>query len=127
MRVYVCLAGLLLAFLGAPWHPANASAAVDITGTWELEMAFPNAGVVQMVMGDMQLTQAGSKITGSVNGRPVKGTFDGTNIIFTINFQASIPEGIDVTYKGKLVDDKTLKGNVTFPQYGSGTWTANRK
>ena len=28
---------------------------------------------------------------------------------------------------GKLIDPNTMKGAVTFPQYGKGTWTAERK
>ena len=30
-------------------------------------------------------------------------------------------------YTGKLIDPGTMKGSVTFPQYGKGTWTAERK
>jgi hypothetical protein len=131
MRSYSILlgfVGLLLVCCFALSHPVNAqSTDVDVTGTWELGMAFPNAGVVKMVMGDMRLTQAGSKINGSINERPVKGTINGANVTFAINFETTTPEGFDVTYSGKVADKSTMRGTVTFPQYGSGTWTTTRK
>lgn len=111
----------------APFQPVYGVPAADLTGKWELSMKFPDAGVVQMVMGTMDLTESGPKIAGSINGRPVKGTFDGSNINFTINFEASIPQGIDVDFSGKLSAKDTLTGVVTFPQYGKGTWTLKKQ
>ena len=103
-----------------------ASAAGDVSGTWQLGMKFPDAGVVDMVMGNMRLTQAAANVTGSINGRPISGTIRGSSVTFAINFEASIPSGFDVTFTGRVVDSKTMSGTVTFPQYGKGTWSATR-
>jgi len=127
MRIYLFFAVVLLSCLCILPRAGHASPAADISGTWELGMKFPDAGVVDLVMGDMRLTQAAAKITGSINGRPIKGSVDGANVTFTINFEATVPSGIDVTFTGKVVDGKTLSGTVTFPQYGKGTWRATRK
>jgi hypothetical protein len=106
--------------------PASASSGMGLTGSWELEMAFPARGVIEMVMGQMRIVQTGAKFAGSINGRPVTGTINGMKITFAINFEASIPNGIDVTYIGTLVNRTTMRGAVTHPAFGRGTWTATR-
>jgi len=125
MRVMIFTAACLLSLSAAAWHPSSVSAATDLTGKWELTGAFPDAGVVGMDQGEMELTQTGKSFTGAIHERPVKGTLDGVNVSFTVAYEG-IPHDIEVVYTGKLVDQNTMKGTVTFPQYGKGTWTATR-
>lgn len=126
MRVMIFAAACLLTLSVAAWHPSNISAATDLTGKWELTGAFPDAGITGMDQGEMELTQTGRTFTGTIYKRPIKGTIDGANVALTVSYEG-IPHDIEVVYTGKLIDPNTMKGTVTFPQYGKGTWTATRR
>lgn len=126
MRILVTIAACLVAISMIFWHSSGVFAAPDLTGKWELKGAFPGAGVVGMDQGEMNLKQTGNAFTGAIHGRPIKGTLDGGNIRFTVSYEG-VPQDIDVVYTGKLIDPNTMRGTVTFPQYGKETWTAERK
>ena len=125
MRVQTCLAALMLSIACVVCPSQTTHTTANVSGTWELGMKFPAAGIVDMVMGDMELTQTGSSFTGTIHERPIKGKFVGNAVTFTINFEG-VPQGLDITFSGKLVDSTTMKGTVNFPQYGNGTWTATK-
>jgi len=126
MRTFVTTVVCLVALSTIIWHSSGVFAAPDLTGNWELEGAFPDAGIVGMDQGEMTLKQTGNTFTGTIYGRPIKGVPDGSNVRFTASYEG-MPHDIDVVYTGKLIDPNTMKGAVTFPQYGKGTWTAERK
>lgn len=118
---------LPLLLLVLAWHPQTAAAAVDLTGTWHLELAFPDRGIKAMNFPDLDLKQTGTAITGVVKnvGGPVKGNVDGSAVTLTINFEG--PNGTGgVVFKGEVVNANTMRGTVTMPQLGPGTWTAKR-
>jgi hypothetical protein len=125
MRIFVITLACLLALSMGVWHSSAVSAAVDLTGKWELKGAFPDAGVVDMDQGEMTLKQTGTSFTGTIHGRPIKGSLNGSNVSLTISYEG-IPHDIDVVFSGRLIDQNTMKGAVTFIQYGKGTWTATR-
>jgi len=64
-------------------------------------------------------------VAGTIYKRPIKGTLGGANVTLTVSYEG-LPHDIEVVYTGKLIDQNTMKGSVTFPQYGKGTWTATR-
>jgi len=125
MRAMICAVACLFALSTAFWHPSRVSAATDLTGKWELTGAFPDAGVIDMDQGEMELTQTGKALKGTIHERPIKGTVDGAEVSLTVSYEG-FPTNIDVVYTGRLVDQNTMQGTVTFPQYGKGTWKAIR-
>ncbi len=108
-------------------RPPSAAAAVDLTGSWHLILAFPSRGITALNFGDISLKQSGTAISGSLKsaGRPIKGTLDGTAVALTISFESSNGSG-DVLFKGTVENANTMRGTVTMPQLGPGTWTAIR-
>ena len=123
------LKGTLLAvvILSIPAAFTKSSVAIDLTGPWVLELAFPAQGILSMQF-KLDLQQIGTTIAGTASGkRPVKGAVDGTKVTLTVNLEASIPGGIDVNYEGEIVDSNTLKGTVSYPGRGTANWTAHRQ
>ena len=119
---WASLAVLLLTLFGCRTQPA-----ADLTGSWDLDMAFPDKGITSM-QGDMGgLQQTGTAITGTALGGDLKGTINGSRVTLTVYFKAYSGETVPVVFKGKVVDANTLKGTVNFLSRGSGTWTAKRK
>ena len=100
--------------------------AVDLTGTWALELKTPGGGGTPTVT----LKQEGQKLTGQytsqmVGEAPVTGSVKGSD--FTFEFNASIQgTTIAIVYTG-TVDGSTMKGTVKLGDLGEGTFTGKRK
>lgn len=98
----------------------HASATVDMTGTWKIEVTTANGTGTPT----FTLKQEGNALSGSYSGRygeeDVTGTVDGNQ--FEINYESS---GIPVKYTG-IVDGDTIKGDVDFAAYGTGEFTGKR-
>lgn len=103
---------------------AGQTAQESISGSWQLEMAFPAIGLTGITL-DLTLNQKGTAITGSAKTatgeNPIKGTINGSEV----NFTEVLASG-DAVFKGKVVDAKTMQGTMDAPPYGSGNWTAKR-
>ena len=104
---------------------ATAPAAVDVSGTWALE--------VEMGQGtgtpSFTFRQEGEKLSGQYRGlfgeAPVTGTIKGDAIVFSV--EATV-EGntVRVSYSG-TVDKDTMKGGVKFGELAEGTFKGTRK
>ncbi len=98
----------------------QASATVDMTGIWTIEVITANGTGSPT----FELEQDGSDLSGTYSGRygeeDVTGKVEGNQ--FEINYESS---GIEVTYSG-TVDGDSIKGDVDFSAYGTGTFTGKR-
>jgi len=132
MRILIAI-GLCVALvaLTACSKSANVTAGVkliNLAGIWRLEMSFPDKGISVMQLPDLNLKQTGATITGTTgDGRPVKGTIEGSNVTLTINFESLTRSGVDTVYNGQVVNTNTMQGTVTMIQLGPGTWKASRQ
>lgn len=116
-----------------------AVAAADITGAWEMTWVTPRGD--QKV--DLNFVQDGEKLivtqTSMRQGNPVEskgeGTLKGSDVEWKITRTTQRGEFTTI-YKGKIVDDKTMKGTMEMSGMpggaGGGTqtppeWTAVRK
>ena len=119
---------LSLSIFAGQAPPTKAATESDITGSWSVNMTFPDSGITDMQPSDMHLQQTGSTITGTgISGDPVIGSIDGSSITMTEYLKGIAGATMQIVYKGKLVNGNTMKGTVNFPSYGNGTWTAKRK
>jgi hypothetical protein len=110
-----------------PVETKKPEAKFDLSGSWNLDAAYPDSGISSMVF-QLDLQQKESTIGGTVSGgRPVSGSIEGAKVSLTVNYEASIPGGINVYYEGNALDKDTIKGTVNFPGRGAGTWTAKRR
>jgi hypothetical protein len=111
---------------------ANAGAAVaqetvDVTGTWALQI---DLGGGQGGSPSVALKQEGEKLTGTyssqvVGEHQVVGTVKGNAVTF--GFEASFDgNAVRVTYSGTVEKD-TMKGEVTFGDFATGTFTGEKK
>jgi hypothetical protein len=98
--------------------------AQDLTGAWQLELAFPSIGLTGIKL-DMSLKQKDGVLTGAAKTatgeNEVKGSVNGTDVEFT----EIVPTG-NAVFKGKIVDANTMQGTMDAPPYGAGNWTAKR-
>ena len=100
--------------------------AVDLTGTWALELKTAGGGGTPTVT----LKQEGQKLTGQytsqmVGEAPVTGSVKGSD--FTFQFNASVQgTTLTIVYTG-TVDGSTMKGTVKLGDLGEGTFTGKRK
>ena len=105
--------------------PADASDAIDVTGTWAFEVQTDVATGTPT----MTFKQHGEKLSGNYSGllgeAPLAGTLIGKNITFTINasFQGT---PVTVVYAG-TVDGGTMKGTVKLAEAGEGTFTVGER
>jgi hypothetical protein len=105
---------------------AGDAKAVDLTGTWVLELKTAGGGGTPTVT----LKQEGEKLSGQYSSQmvgeaPVTGSVKGSD--FTFQFNASIQGNtIAIVYTG-TVDGDTMKGTVKLGDLGEGTFTGKRK
>jgi hypothetical protein len=103
---------------------AAAPAAVDVTGTWAVEVETGQGTGTP----SFTFKQEGDKLSGQYRGlfgeAPVTGTLNGSAITFSVNVTA---EGnpVRVTYSGTV--DKDMKGTVKLGDLAEGTFTGTRK
>ena len=104
---------------------AAAPAAVDVTGTWALEVETAQGTGTP----SFTFKQEGDKLSGQYRGMfgeaPVTGSINGSVIAFSVEVTA---EGntVRVTYSG-TVDKDTMKGTVKLGDLAEGTFKGTRK
>jgi hypothetical protein len=122
--------------VGAPsfGSTANATGArpvpqetVDVTGTWVLQI---DLGGGQGGSPSVALKQEGEKLSGTyssqvVGEHQVTGAVKGNAVTF--GFEASFDgNAVKVTYSGTVEKD-AMKGDVTFGDFATGTFTGKKK
>jgi hypothetical protein len=100
---------------------------VDVTGTWDFSIELPDiSGTVAVLF-----KQDGESLTGEYQSRqygrfPLKGTIKGNRIDF--GFEMSINgDAVSVSYSGSVVDNDTMKGEMSYGGLTDGTFTAARR
>ena len=101
-------------------------ASADVSGDWTFAVSLGDAG-----SGNAEITmaqEAEGKISGSYSGQlanaPIAGTYEGDNFEFAFSSDAL---GVDITYRGELEDDGTVKGSVIVQGQSMGTFTGKKK
>ena len=101
-------------------------ASADVSGDWAFAVALGDAG-----NGNAEITmaqEAEGKISGSYSGQlanaPIAGTYEGNNFEFAFTSEAL---GTDITYRGELEDDGTVKGSVIARGQTMGSFTGKKK
>lgn len=104
---------------------AAAAAAVDVTGTWAMEVETAQG------TGSPSFTfkQEGDKLSGQYRGlfgeAPLTGTLNGSSIAFSVDVTAE-GNAVRVTYSG-TVDKDTMIGTVKLGDLAEGTFKGTRK
>ena len=101
-------------------------ATADVSGNWTFAVVLGDAG-----SGNAEITltqEAEGKMSGSYSGQlangPIAGTYEGNNFEFTFT---SVALGADITYRGELESDGTVKGSVIVQGNSMGTFTGKKK
>ena len=101
-------------------------ATADVSGNWTFAVVLGEAG-----SGNAEITlaqEAAGKMSGSYSGQlangPIAGTYEGNNFEFTFT---SVALGADITYRGELESDGTVKGSVIVQGNSMGTFTGKKK
>jgi hypothetical protein len=101
-------------------------ATADVSGDWTLAVVLGDVG-----SGNAEITlvqEPEGKMSGSYFGQlangPIAGTYEGNNFEFTFT---SVALGADITYRGELEDDGTVKGSVIVQGNSMGTFTGKKK
>ncbi|MDG1165404.1 MAG: hypothetical protein P8N61_08535 [Porticoccaceae bacterium] len=121
MRIVIRNALLLLAALVFAQF-----ASADVSGNWSFAVSLGDAGG-----GNAEITmaqEAEGKISGSYSGQlanaPIAGTYEGKNFEFAFISDAL---GVDITYRGELEDDGSVRGSVIVQGQTMGTFTGKKK
>tara|TARA_B110000858_G_C17627896_1_gene392114 strand:+ start:430 stop:798 length:369 start_codon:yes stop_codon:yes gene_type:complete len=101
-------------------------ASADVSGDWAFAVVLGDAG-----SGNAEITlvqEAKGKMSGNYFGQlangPIAGTYEGNNFEFTF---PSAALGADITYRGELESDGTVKGSVIVQGNSMGTFTGKKK
>lgn len=106
---------------------ADAAEKIDLTGTWAFAIVLPDISATPTIV----LKQDGESLTGEYQSQqygkfPLKGTIKGATIDF--GFEMSIEgNAVSVSYSGTVVDNDTMKGDVSYGGLADGTFNASRK
>jgi hypothetical protein len=105
---------------------ADASAKVDLTGSWTLAVDLGSISATPSVV----FKQDGETLTGEYTsqqygGYPLTGTVKGNQLQFTFTMTIE-GNAIDVAYSG-TADKDSIKGSVNYGGVGEGTFTGTRK
>jgi hypothetical protein len=105
--------------------PPPAAKALDVTGTWELNVESPMGSRAS----DAIFTQTGEALGGkmvSPRGEvPLTGTIKGDAVNFGINVNVQ-GQSLQIDYTGTVTGD-TMSGTVVFGSFGDGKWTGKKK
>jgi hypothetical protein len=108
---------VLAASLPAQDAANDTSAAVDLSGTWQMSWSGQNGGHRQA---SMEIKQDGSKLSGSFDGQrgslPLSGKLNGDQVSLTVKIRRH-----DVSFSGTVNGDKMSGATAR-----GGTWTATR-
>ena len=101
-------------------------ASADVSGNWTFAVSLGDAG-----SGNAEITmaqEAEGEMSGSYSGQlangPIAGTYEGNNFEFAFTSDAL---GADITYRGELEDDGTVKGSVIVQGQTMGSFTGKKK
>ena len=121
MRIIIRNAVLLFAF-----SLFTQLSSADVSGNWTFAVSLGEAG-----SGNAEITmaqEAEGKMSGSYSGQlangPIAGTYEGNNFEFAFSSDAL---GADITYRGELEDDGTVKGSVIVQGQTMGSFTGKKK
>jgi hypothetical protein len=105
--------------------PAQAEKAVNVSGTWILDVSTTAGSGTPTVT----LKQDGEKLTGQYSGQlgeaPLSGALKGTAITFQFDVDVQ-GTSLRVVYSGTVEGD-SIKGTVSLGEAGEGTFTGSRK
>lgn len=101
---------------------ASAAQDVDLSGKWRMSLEMEVGRATPL----LELTQKGSKLSGTYTGRygasPVEGTVEGRKVAFSVALETT-----SLSFQGELKDDGTLAGKASFGEMGEVRWTAQRE
>ena len=101
-------------------------ALADVSGDWDFDVSLGDAGNGNAAVTMAQESEG--KISGSYSGQlanvPIAGTYEGENFEFAFSSDAL---GVDITYRGELEDDGTVKVSVIVQGQSMGTFTGKKK
>ena len=105
--------------------PPPAAKALDVTGTWELNVESPMGSRAS----DAIFTQTGETLGGKMVSQrgevPLTGTIKGDAVNFGINVNVQ-GQSLQIDYMGTVTGD-TMSGTVVFGSFGDGKWTGKKK
>jgi hypothetical protein len=100
---------------------------VDVTGAWAFALELPDIKATPTVVFKQEGESLSGEYQSQTYGRfPLKGTIKGNQIDFA--FEMSIDgNAVSVSYTGMVVDNDTMKGEMSYGGMADGTFTAARK
>ncbi len=105
--------------------PETKTAALDITGAWDMSIETPQG---QMTLA-VTFKQEGEKVTGTqaspMGEVPLEGTLVGNELKYTITIDMQ-GQAATVSFGAKIEGD-SMTGVYEFAGMGSGAWTAKKK
>ena len=102
------------------------AAKVDLTGTWDVQVATDSISASPTI----SIKQDGEKLTGTYTSAqygnfPLTGTVKGDK--FELNVAMAIEGNTLNVYLGGTIDKDSIKGNISYGDFASGTFTGARK
>jgi hypothetical protein len=111
-----------LALFGV-WTNSVAADAVDLTGTWAIEIEI--AG--QTGTPEFTLEQQGDKLTGKYKGQFGEADVTGKVKDKAVEFSFALEDGSKVVYSGTIEEADVMKGKADYAGQAEGKWTGKRK
>jgi len=109
-----------------PATPPAATAAIDLSGQWNVSIQFAAAKSTHTFL----LTQRGNELGGFHQGefmtREVSGTIDGDSVRIRSAYGEQHGDSVNLTFSGKVNADE-MTGNLDMGEYLGATWTAARR
>jgi hypothetical protein len=121
MRIIIRNAVLLFAF-----SLFAQLASADVSGNWTFAVVLGEAGTgnAEIIMAQEAEGKMSGNYFGQLANGPIAGTYEGNNFEFTF---PSAALGADITYRGELENDGTVKGSVIVQGNTMGTFTGKKK
>lgn len=123
--VAIALAFALFGAVDAAAQETDAPA-FDLTGEWIFNTMSPNGAGTR----DVTFVQDGNTLTGEIASTMAAGVIEGTIEGDKIRFVAEIymqSGPFEVIYEATYAEGTLIDGTIDFGDYGSGTFTGNRK
>ena len=105
--------------------PAEKSAAVDVTGVWDMSVETPNGTIDNIAT----LKQEGEKLTGTLSSQmgeiAMEGTVVGNEIKWVLNIDMG-GQQVAIAFAGKI-EGETMAGVFEMGGMGTASWTAKKR
>ncbi|HJK96965.1 MAG TPA: hypothetical protein RMF84_07070, partial [Polyangiaceae bacterium LLY-WYZ-14_1] len=105
---------------------AAAAPAADLSGEWVLAVELSNGSGTRQVT----FEQEGNRLTGTISSSmatgPLEGTVEGNRVYFVATVSMSTAD-FEIVYEATLRDGRLVNGVVDIGDYGSGTFTGERR